>query len=150
MYLLADTHFASFSSSHHCITNRTLDPALYVWYSPRERENIWEHVTRIYFRFCSGSQQKQDERADLGFRSLGHNGRFQQRNTIFISNNMMRKQSFKCSRSSMIFLQLPSNAVTKCLLLLSVTSFFTWTSLKHIGSPFIWASYLCNNHTQYA
>ena len=39
--------------------------------------------------------------------------------------NMMRKQSFKCSRSSMIFLHSPSNAVTKCLLLLSVTSFFT-------------------------
>ena len=66
------------------------------------------------------------------------------------SHNMMRKQSFKCSRSSMMFLHSPSNAVTKCLLLLSVRSFFTWTSLKHIGSPFIWASYLCNNHTQYA
>ena len=39
--------------------------------------------------------------------------------------NMMRKQSFKCSRSSMIFLHSLSNAVTKCLLLLSVTSFFT-------------------------
>ena len=39
--------------------------------------------------------------------------------------NMMRKQSFKCSRSSMIFLHSPSNAVTKCLLLLSVTSFLT-------------------------
>ena len=41
------------------------------------------------------------------------------------ANNMMRKQSFKCSRSSMIFLHSPSNAVTKCLLLLSLTSFFT-------------------------
>ena len=67
-----------------------------------------------------------------------------------LNTNMMRKQSFKCSRSSMIFLHSPSNAVTKCLLLLSVTSFCTWTSLKHIGSPFIWASYLCNNHTLYA
>ena len=67
-----------------------------------------------------------------------------------IHTNMTRKQSFKCSRSSMIFLHSPSNAVTKYLLLLSVTPFFTWTSLKHIGSPLIWASYLCNNHTQYA
>ena len=41
------------------------------------------------------------------------------------NNNMMRKQSFKCSRSSMIVLHSHSNAVTKCLLLLSVTSFLT-------------------------
>ena len=57
--------------------------------------------------------------------------------------NMTRKQSFKCSHSSVIFLNAPSNAVTKCFLLLSAKSFFTCTSRKHIGSPLIWASYSC-------
>ena len=54
---------------------------------------------------------------------------------LMVKGNMTRKQSFKCSRSSMIFLHSPSNAVTKCLLLLSVTSFFTWTSLNILEAP---------------
>ena len=46
------------------------------------------------------------------------------------NNNMTRKQSFKCSRSSMIFLHSPSNAVTKCLLLLFVIAETYWKPLN--------------------
>ena len=142
---LFTTHDISSSQSHHntsslfCSADSQRQYKPFVLQSPEKSES-----GRQYKPFVLQQLTQEHNTNRLYCRRLGGSSYH-----ICIIN-MMRKQSFKCSRSSMIFLQLPSNAVTKCLLLLSVTSFFTWTSLKHIGSPFIWASYLCNNHTQYA